>query len=793
MLTPNPTLLGRQSRTEGSRLRATASDVHVQEVLHSTVEFIPVILNSPHSNTNNIPALIHALFNQNRNAGKPNILIEGMKQSLFEDSSAHEDQRRAGLMRFHHQTEGVLNEKSSVLLAYLMILDGNKKSYFNPDGSIDPRKLQEQVKKYFPTDPPMLRESALHGIFQSPHGDIEFGFNLRLNKSEILGSKIYRNIHHTSKADGEMGVGYTNSHGVCAGLSTHHAIAKKDALSPENTETRDELGRKHINFLRHAMLTNGFAIRAIKNKKELNETPLKKILKLQNKVTKQTITNRFHDKKLGDASHAYFCLSQNHAAQSVVNFISEMKSKEIKSSTVMLHTSDHAMNLTIEKKQDSGVFKITFYDPNTKKGPLVVYVNPGLETAESVARKIVEMMQTSVYFSEQYSQEKSPAIQLYCYPFDQTKKGDELKITQPEIEQCYNSSSPNELGSLLFLAIRAENMDFARKLLKYDIEHEKKINLSDSKYHEDCESILLFALIKKATDIAAEIIKNYPIASIGLYNESKSDGRSALSYIVENDQLKENPLVLSALLSRMADIDMNQRLKKGSTTFLHLIISKNAQSYINWILKNPTVNPNQRDDNGKTPFGLALETTNLVAQSHLIETGRLNLSEVPYQVLIRIHHESRHLQALINSYDINAQYLEKMKTVFYSASQRYDIFLKQLSSNPEGDSKYLTRAQEKFKKVQPLIEELLATKDLSRINQLIKDIFKVPRFLNTESHFFVEKFGELLVSEIEKDPYFSQQTTLSRMSLEENPITILQTKGLFEQELIQFISDRTAS
>lgn len=619
-----------------------------------------------------------------------------------------------------------LNTKETLFLAYLIILNEDGTDCFSEDRmTIEPEKFAAKVRTLLYEEELssindqmqvsirqkgaaglarmdellgkleqlniIFDETALNQIKRMPNGDIDFGHGLILRKQERSEYKPFREIRHTSKAQG--GLGYSNRHGICYGLSVLYGRYCKEALSQDKIpEERSQHKRDFIEILKQA--GNNATIASIKdeNKKDLAHTLLCDTLDLQNGQSRKNIENRFNDAILGDASHHYICPSLHSCVQSFVNFISEMKESGIQSSSVMFGTNDHAMNMTLERKIGTDVVKITFYDPNTKEGPIVGYI---FASDLGNEQKIKEILEKSFYFSKQYKSVQAPSIDLICYPLDQSKKGEVLKLKRPDLDEFFKCPAPNMLGSLLCSAIRCGDLDFAGKIFDRDKKwlednpgFPSRINLLSDTYFSREYTIISWVISQKYYEIAMRIIEHSPIV--------------------------------------LMQIDMGFCGRETIRTLFYFAISKGNSSVAAALLKRPEIDV----DEGRRSFELALERGNTEMQKCLIDSGKVP----PHEIL----RQRGKLTEEVLSHFLNF-YLSKARSIFFAAFRSYKDFVEQ-------NHGVISHTKKGLQQVKSLIDEL--GKDdmsLSRMSDLVKDFFKARK--GTDSGSFIS----FLLDEIGRD------------------------------------------
>jgi hypothetical protein len=500
------------------------------------------------------------------------------------------------------------NEIKTLFLAYSIILDGHKKEYFDTDGNIIPEKLAERIEKYLPPShfearipEEFFNLDALRKIKKHPDGSITFGDEFQITKQELSSQKIFRGPRYSSIVEGPLafhnhplGEGFL-SQGQCAGISAFHAGICLDAfLEPER---KKEIKKSYFENL-------NAEYNAFKRTNSLQDKPtLNKIIELQSIRGQKVDKNAFYDKKLGCASHAFIFFSIESYGQFISTYINEMIEKEILSSIILVGTHNHEMDMLIERNQENSILKITIYESNETDPPIVTYLD-STSDEDSKRGKIQQALTKIGYFS-QSEHLNNASFHIICYPFGKNvetiKKG---SINVPLIFSQYNET---KIGTILSASIAlgfTEFTDLASEILDFDIAHDKKIDLSNSTetYSLKFKSILGITLLHcNYPDIAIKIIQNYPLDRLDLFSEKEDTGESLLSAVLRRPDLLKKEEILNALIQKDG-FNINCRLEKGTTTFLHLVVMAKAISTIRFLLQSGYCSFDQLDSSGKNAF-----------------------------------------------------------------------------------------------------------------------------------------------------------------------------------------------
>lgn len=208
--------------------------------------------------------------------------------------------------------------------------------------------------------------------------------------------------------------------------------------------------------------------------------------------TIKTKQNDFHDVVLGKAAYVTFLKDKNEFAQEMRSFILN-KMNPVQSVARYVITPDHCMILFIEKHGYD--VKITFYDPDTASGPIVIHA---LEDLGS-------MLDQTVYFSKLYSDE-IPAVQLLTYEISDESvycPSAETQVIYPDINAIQD---PMFLHCLLYFSIENNDVDAVKRIL----EHPLMIAFKQQCDSSDSGTNYLFRALQNGYHPIAHMLLHHP-------------------------------------------------------------------------------------------------------------------------------------------------------------------------------------------------------------------------------------------------------------------------------------------
>jgi ankyrin repeat protein len=184
------------------------------------------------------------------------------------------------------------------------------------------------------------------------------------------------------------------------------------------------------------------------------------------------------------------------------------------------------------------------------------------------------------------------------------KKISLAKITEEEIKYLAQHIDPNiqdkslNRNTLLFVAVKAKNLELTKFLIEYGADINDKIYYSKTALHEAIET--------EQTNIIELLIDN----GADIYAQDDK-GQSAVGYAL----LKEG--IIELLIKK--GLDVNHKYKDGKTP-LHKAIETGTPNNIELLIKHGA-DINAQDKDGKTPLHKAIELKNHEITNLLIKNG----------------------------------------------------------------------------------------------------------------------------------------------------------------------------
>lgn len=199
------------------------------------------------------------------------------------------------------------------------------------------------------------------------------------------------------------------------------------------------------------------------------------------------------------------------------------------------------------------------------------------------------------------------------------------------------------------------------------------------------EPSLIFELIKEGH---LELIDKLLKKKIVSLNTIDQDGNTVLMRLLKS---KKYDLVEKYMNDLESDI--NHQNKEGNT-FTHLLATKDYLSIVNIIKKlkrNKEINPNIRNNEGKTILDIAISTGNLCTTLKLLEDKRFNNIDLIsfnnlYNTFIKSDDFGKYtklinLETIVNELSKKAKLLPKVKEIVDLVKKNFDIIKNELMNN----------------------------------------------------------------------------------------------------------------
>ena len=199
------------------------------------------------------------------------------------------------------------------------------------------------------------------------------------------------------------------------------------------------------------------------------------------------------------------------------------------------------------------------------------------------------------------------------------------------------------------------------------------------------DSSLIFELIKEGhLELVDKLIKK-KIVSLNTIDEG---GNTILMRL-----LKSKKYDLVERYINDVNSDINHQNKDGNT-FAHLLATKNYLHTANIIKKlkrNKEINPNIRNNEGKTILDIAISTGNLCTTLKLLEDKRFNNIDLVsfnnlYNTFIKSDEFGKYtkltnLETIVNELSKKAKLLPKVKEIVDLVKKNFDIIKNELMNN----------------------------------------------------------------------------------------------------------------
>jgi hypothetical protein len=199
------------------------------------------------------------------------------------------------------------------------------------------------------------------------------------------------------------------------------------------------------------------------------------------------------------------------------------------------------------------------------------------------------------------------------------------------------------------------------------------------------EPSLIFELIKEGH---LELIDKLLKKKIVSLNTIDQDGNTVLMRLLKS---KKYDLVEKYMNDLESDI--NHQNKEGNT-FTHLLATKDYLNIVNIIKKlkrNKEINPNIRNNEGKTILDIAISTGNLCTTLKLLEDKRFNNIDLVsfnnlYNTFIKSDEFGKYtkltnLETIVNELSKKAKLLPKVKEIVDLVKKNFDIIKNELMNN----------------------------------------------------------------------------------------------------------------
>ncbi len=196
---------------------------------------------------------------------------------------------------------------------------------------------------------------------------------------------------------------------------------------------------------------------------------------------------------------------------------------------------------------------------------------------------------------------------------------------------------------------------------------------------------LVFELIKEGhMDLVDKLLKS-KIVSL---NEVDEDGNTVLMKLLK---IKQYDLVEKHINN--SEYDINHQNKDGNT-LVHLLSSKDylhVASIIKKLKRNKEVNPNIRNNEGKTALDIAIKTDNLCTTLKLIEDKRFNNIDIVsftnlYNKFIKSDKFGKYsrltnLEIVVKELSKKTKLLPRMEELINLIKKNYDVIKNEIMSN----------------------------------------------------------------------------------------------------------------
>lgn len=199
------------------------------------------------------------------------------------------------------------------------------------------------------------------------------------------------------------------------------------------------------------------------------------------------------------------------------------------------------------------------------------------------------------------------------------------------------------------------------------------------------EPSLVFELIKEGhVDLVDKLLK---LKKVSL-NEIDEDGNTVLMKLLK---IKQYNLVEKYINN--SEYDINHQNKDGNT-LVHLLASKDylhVASIIKKLKRNKEVNPNIRNNEGKTALDIAIKTDNLCTTLKLIEDKRFNNIDIVsftnlYNKFIKSDKFGKYsrltnLEIVVKELSKKTKLLPRMEELVDLIKKNYDVIKNEIMSN----------------------------------------------------------------------------------------------------------------
>ena len=199
------------------------------------------------------------------------------------------------------------------------------------------------------------------------------------------------------------------------------------------------------------------------------------------------------------------------------------------------------------------------------------------------------------------------------------------------------------------------------------------------------EPSLIFELIKEGhLELVDKLIKK-KIVSL---NTIDQDGNTVLMRLLKSKKYDIVEKYMNEIES-----DINHQNKDGNT-FTHLLATRNYLHTANIIKKlkrNKEINPNIRNNEGKTILDIAISTGNLCTTLKLLEDKRFNNIDLVsfnnlYNTFIKSDEFGKYtkltnLETIVNELSKKAKLLPKVKEIVDLVKKNFDIIKNELMNN----------------------------------------------------------------------------------------------------------------
>ena len=199
------------------------------------------------------------------------------------------------------------------------------------------------------------------------------------------------------------------------------------------------------------------------------------------------------------------------------------------------------------------------------------------------------------------------------------------------------------------------------------------------------EPSLIFELIKEGhLELADKLLKKKKVS----LSTIDQDGNTVLMRLLKSKKYDIVEKYMNDL-----DSDINHQNKDGNT-FAHLLATKDYLHTANIIKKlkrNKEINPNIRNNEGKTILDIAISTGNLCTTLKLLEDKRFNNIDLVsfnnlYNTFIKSDDFGKYtkltnLETIVNELSKKAKLLPKVKEIVDLVKKNFDIIKNELMNN----------------------------------------------------------------------------------------------------------------